>query len=268
MIDISLPYGIRDNTLIHISQVESGLKCGCTCPHCTAPLIARKGKVREHHFAHHKSDPCQYALETALHLAAKDILARERVIVLPSLEVEYRSYRPNDILAPAQPYTIDAVRLEQRVGDIIPDVIATIQDRDLFIEVFVTHRVDAAKRDRIKNMHASAVEIDLSTAPRDLPLDHLTELVVHRVENKKWLYSHRVAKEHHRRLAQTITKPTINRGLAVHVDDCPIRARVWHGKPYANVRDDCYCCEHCLDASGGEFIRCDGHLKNPTTQPT
>ena len=33
--------------------------------------------------------------------------------------------------------------------------------------------------------------------------------------------------------------------VALHVDDCPIPAREWEGKPYANVLDDCVSCPFC-----------------------
>ena len=31
---------------------------------------------------------------------------------------------------------------------------------------------------------------------------------------------------------------------ALHVDDCPIPAREWEGKPYANVTADCFDCPY------------------------
>lgn len=39
----------------------------------------------------------------------------------------------------------------------------------------------------------------------------------------------------------------IRRGLALHVDYCPIESRIFKGKPYANVLDDCSSCEYHLD---------------------
>lgn len=38
-----LLYGIRNNKLVHISEVEKGIKCDCTCPACKGRLIAKKG---------------------------------------------------------------------------------------------------------------------------------------------------------------------------------------------------------------------------------
>lgn len=48
--------------------------------------------------------------------------------------------------------------------------------------------------------------------------------------------------------------PIICRGLAYHIDYCPIAARVWQGKPYANVMDDC---AHCQHQRGIEFAHGD-----------
>jgi hypothetical protein len=44
-------------------------------------------------------------------------------------------------------------------------------------------------------------------------------------------------------------KYKVERGLASHVDDCPINIRVWQGKSYANIIDDCYGCDFCLEVS-------------------
>ena len=34
-----------DGKLVHISEVEKGKACGCRCPACNEPLIARKGEL-------------------------------------------------------------------------------------------------------------------------------------------------------------------------------------------------------------------------------
>ncbi len=54
MADIELPFGLRDDILVHISQVQQGLACGCVCPQCKKPLVARSGSVLVHHFAHYR----------------------------------------------------------------------------------------------------------------------------------------------------------------------------------------------------------------------
>ncbi|MEM8524664.1 MAG: GIY-YIG nuclease family protein [Bacteroidota bacterium] len=46
-----LPYGLKNGHLIHISEVERGVT-DLRCPYCDAELLAKKGKVMTHHFAH------------------------------------------------------------------------------------------------------------------------------------------------------------------------------------------------------------------------
>lgn len=58
--------------------------------------------------------------------------------------------------------------------------------------------------------------------------------------------------------------PVVHRGLALHVDECPAQRRVWHGKPYANVIDDCsYCRYNCgieYDRDETVAVLCSGHI--------
>ena len=73
---IKIPYAEKNGRLIHVSQVESGLKCKCVCPVCKKAVIARKGRVMTHHFAHHGRREC--SPETVLHQVGKRLL-HERI---------------------------------------------------------------------------------------------------------------------------------------------------------------------------------------------
>lgn len=256
-----LKYGLRDDQPTHISEVPSGLKCNCKCPQCGSPLVARKGSKREHHFAHHGPTACNYATETALHLVAKKALEKSSAIRLPAVQVTFYSHQSTLEIAPEKIYQIDSIRSEKRIGNIVPDLIATIQNRELLIEIFVTHRVDDKKRNKIIRLGISVIEIDLSKAPRDLEFDSISELVVNGLDNKRWIYNARADKEYKKIMSQTIRKHSITRGLALHVDLCPQNARVWRGRPYANVIDDCLYCEHCLNLGYNmNYVDCNGHL--------
>ena len=171
--DASLIYGRCEFGIAHVEEVPSGLACGCTCPACGDVLVAKKGRCRRHHFAHHGEVECPWAVETALHLAAKQILARRRAIVLPAVHLgdgvrDGEGDAPRGpALAAARRVTLDTVRLERRLGEVVPDVIAWVAGRDLYIEVRVTHAVDEAKRAKVAARGVSTVEIDLSDLARD-----------------------------------------------------------------------------------------------------
>lgn len=42
-----------EGRMVHVDSVPRGLRCGCTCPNCHEPLLARHGEKNEHGFAHH-----------------------------------------------------------------------------------------------------------------------------------------------------------------------------------------------------------------------
>ena len=242
----------------HISQAENGLKCACICPTCRGPLIAKQGKVVEHHFAHASGDECQHAVETALHLAAKDILAVRKEIVLPAVEIPASYGFPHIEIAPERRYLIESVAVEQKLGSIVPDVIVRIDGRELLVEVTVTHGTDRDKIRKIRELGVSCLEIDLSDSDRGLARDELERIVVEETGHKRWLHNVRAEERRRRKLSEGTLLFSVHRGLAWHVDGCPIPARTWRGNHYANVIDDCTGCEHLLNASADVGVVCDG----------
>lgn len=61
-----------DGKLVYVDDVPNGNKCGCFCPACKEPLMAKKGEKRRHHFAHQSETECEHAYESMLHLLAKE----------------------------------------------------------------------------------------------------------------------------------------------------------------------------------------------------
>lgn len=266
------PYGLRDNKLIEIHEVESGLKCNCTCSVCGHRLVAKKGNVTRHHFAHYEGSECNQAIETSLHIAAKNFLERTKTLKLPKVIVGLGSANGQSItLSNDQVMTFDKVFLEKRTDDIVPDIIVEKDGIPLFIEIAVTHFIDELKREKIRKIGTSTIEIDLSSWDYDFKLSDLEKILLEDTEKKNWIYNRKAESFRTKISEDKIKRPVINRGLANHVDNCPIQARVWRGKPYANVIDDCWCCDYYLGEQhnkhgGMEFIYCNGHQRTKIEQ--
>lgn len=258
--DNRIPFGLKDERVLHVDEVERGLECGCVCPGCEAPLIARLGEKNIHHFAHAIGASCEGAYETSLHLAAKEILEEEMHIVLPAVTAKLQNNRAPVEFAPELDHRIDSIALEKKLGTTIPDVTAIIAGNKFAIEIKVTHGIDDEKLCRIKQEGVSTLEIDLSDLPRDLNKDLIRFHVVESVERKVWIYNAYGVARHAHLLMSGGRMPVIVRGMALHVDNCPKPARKFHGKPYANVMDDCLYCEFNLHV-GGDFIVCCGARK-------
>lgn len=82
-----IPFAIReaDRKIVSIEDVPRGLACACRCPSCDARLLAKKGDVNEHHFAHHDSSAelCKFALETSIRLMLLETLGQLQSVSTP-----------------------------------------------------------------------------------------------------------------------------------------------------------------------------------------
>ena len=143
---LNLTYALKNNLLVHISDVERGKNCQCVCPACNEPLIAKKGEKVLHHFAHSTGHVCEYGYETSLHLAAKDILLQAKKMIIPSVKIHFpHTHKRDELISNAQEISIDAVELEKRIDSIIPDIVVNCNGKRFIIEIFVTHRIDDSK---------------------------------------------------------------------------------------------------------------------------
>jgi hypothetical protein len=67
--DNKIPFGLKNGILVSVSEVDSGLACGCVCPSCYKKLQAKKGKKVAHYFSHDPAEDtkeCKSAFETAI----------------------------------------------------------------------------------------------------------------------------------------------------------------------------------------------------------
>lgn len=192
-----VPFGFKDGVMYEPRQVPLGNKCGCICPGCNRPLTAKhalKGLVTPH-FAHQPGENCLYGRESAIHLAAKQLIEEHRKLYIPDLIVQVfvldemgYGHSPKKTLIPAGIKDFNMVRLEQSVSNFRPDIIATtINGNDLIVEIAVTHFVDDEKLERIKSYGCAAIEIDASRIA-DLNFEALRKLLFEASPNAKWLF--------------------------------------------------------------------------------
>jgi len=277
--DNDLGWGLRvsDGRPVHVKDVQNGRECGCLCPVCKSPLIARQGKRRIWHFAHAADVDCCMGGETALHLAAKQtlkdlkgrILLPEEVILKagwprPVPQASKTRTRLNDLMThmvPARLAAESVVRLEPqdwaRQG-FRPDAVLEKDDSQLLIEIRVTHEVDAEKRRQMRKAQLGAIEIDLSDTDRNIAPDDLKRLVVSEAP-RKWLVTGRPGtrkkieaeltknlETEACRLNRMIPRALLTRGL--RVNDCPRRRESGFEEVTIYTCMDCeYYCGESLD---------------------
>lgn len=234
---VKIPFGKRENEIVHISEItndQRGIKCNCVCVNCGERLVAKiGGNKKTRHFAHYKECICNGGLESALHLFAKDIFNKRKEIMIPSLYIKFCNYsfERSDIeisskegerayfectsvkknedydylnisydikkICRGQKLKFDKVEIEKVIGDIKPDIILSVSNRKLLVEIAVTHFIDDKKRDKINKKGLSTIEIDLSEYKEKfniLDKKYLEDIIVNKVENKGWIYNEKCEK--------------------------------------------------------------------------
>lgn len=260
------PLGLRGGALVHVDDVERGKACKCQCPACGADLIAKKGSKNAHHFAHVSAD-CGAGAQTALHMFAKDVIASAGELLLPAVVFKKRSTSRAWPVHEMQRIRADEVRLEARVGRMVPDVLLTVKGQQLLVEVCVTHAVDDIKLAKIRDHKVSALEITLGHLPRELPLEQLRNAILYDETNREWLHNRAERKAGARLLEASRRLPHQRRHLDLVVNGCPLRGDTAH-EEYVNVVQECRHCDYCLDDGVGDSdagtVLCLGHTGSST----
>lgn len=217
---VMIPYGrhVQTDRILHISEVDRGLACGCVCAACGADLIARRGEVRLPHFAHNSTAECVGAYETTLHKLAKQIIADRMEIYLP--EVTYEHKGSTKVVKPGMLLRMDSVSLEEGMDRMRPDIIGRKfvggEARELLIEVGVTHFCGPEKIELIREMKLACIEIDLSGVDRAEDPEVLAELVV-KGAPRAWIYNDLAEKSREQSIQDEMRRKKAQAGKLVSV---------------------------------------------------
>lgn len=200
-----LVYGIQANgALVHVSDVPRGLACGCSCPACGGTLIARKGDINVDHFGHHaKGSGCGVNAETNAHSWAKEVLATELRILLPS--VEGRVGRERLQTHNEGMFLFAHAELEKPMESIVPDVVLTTAGgQKLLIEVLVTHPCGSEKIQKLRDRGLATLEVDMSRWRKSTDRGDIERALIENAP-RRWLYNRKV-EEAEEKLATNIKR--------------------------------------------------------------
>ena len=213
-------YGVReDGTVISINDLddnEKGLRCKCKCPQCRRDLQAcslLESNKKSRYFRHHNEGynregidslngcTATTANESGLHMMAKELIAETRKIAFPAmnLPVELLNLQySNDVMAQLPKRVTlrsdfvfegnEVVEIESRHPQFRPDVKVSGSGEIFLIEIAVTHRVDATKREKVQNAGHSMLEIDLSEyVETGIRRDALRKIISEEIKHKQWI---------------------------------------------------------------------------------
>ncbi len=167
--DVEIPYALDNKgNLTHASEphLPHGMACDCTCLDCEQPLLAKKGKIRAHHFAHPPATDgarraCQPSgLKTPLRLMARTLLAQMTRIELPEQAVSYNEGL-RAMRAPAMLFTIEHSGLNVVGEGIRFDAVLSGGGRKVHVKLAVNEQMSETVADELSRTGIEALEINL-----------------------------------------------------------------------------------------------------------
>lgn len=90
-----IPFGLdtTSDQLVDVGSVKRGNACGCICPSCRTPLVARHGDEKEWHFAHRSQNvhsatrkECDYSFAVSIRMMIRQLSSDGLIFRTPRLE--------------------------------------------------------------------------------------------------------------------------------------------------------------------------------------
>ncbi|OYX96787.1 MAG: hypothetical protein B7X90_08770 [Novosphingobium sp. 17-62-19] len=186
-----------------VKDVANGLQCRCVCFECGQLVLAKQGPKLRWHFAHHAPTNCRPTPESELHFFAKTLLADRLWLWIP--EVRAQAAGRTEPISDRRTYEFSEVLVEKADGNVRPDLLlVTASGKILHVEIYVRHRVDPIKLEKLKSRGISSVEIDLSKL--DWDNRDAWELAILETAPREWLHNARAAKAQQNMEAQAATE--------------------------------------------------------------
>lgn len=258
------PFGLKPTTgeLVDVEEVETGAACGCICPQCATPLVARKGESNVWHFAHESrgdayekaSRECENSFYVSLKLLSRQILATATNLKLPAVtgSLVHAGKRHSSPGRSARRIEIDSVQIGVSLFEFLADAVIVaraVKDDGSSAEVPPLAVVlDYPGRDPIdlgdaladfESARSGALVVSLAEIWTHLsPLQRgfkaaLRQLLLEGEEGKQWLF-HPLKKKVQEELAQKVeaefkkeTEALLERIPTPRPFDAPQQPRAW-----------------------------------------
>lgn len=206
-----IPFGLRakDQQYVDVADVPKGRKCGCICPSCHIPLIARQGRINRWHFAHASrkiedlEQGCQYSFFVSVRAMAKQIIESGFQLSTPgcTLWVSERRYgipfsEPFYVTKP-DTITLSNVHKECLFEETMVDIRAEVNGYPLVIYFSHPERSVPLALEEPRNNRCGVLEINLvetrslflaKKATYDRFEDEIRSFIKENDHAKKWIF--------------------------------------------------------------------------------
>jgi len=191
-----IPFGFNpaDETFVDVEDVPRGAKCGCICPACKTPLIARQGEKKEWHFAHASrkvyektQKECEFSFYLSVRMMARQIIGNELKIRLPRYTDSVSKIIPDltrplhesFVITESKEIYLTNVAVETNFEGVAVDIVGFIGD--FKFSIYFTHPGRAIPQElkSPKDRHCGVISI---------ALDDFRSVIFRQAKNKKQSY--------------------------------------------------------------------------------
>ena len=211
-IDSLIPFGLdaESGELLDVGSVKRGNACGCICPSCRTPLLARHGDAREWHFAHRSvkvhgetRKVCEYSFAVSVRLMIQQLSHEGLKFRTPGYEITlpasggYPHERP-DARYPVTKesvLTLTDVQVGAEFCGVIVDILGHVEGVPFV--VFVTYRgrsLPSELEDPSKSM-CGVVKLNVNALPelfsqeaKGQYKEALRRYIEDSTDGKSWVY--------------------------------------------------------------------------------
>lgn len=188
-----------------------GKNCGCICPSCKTPLIARQGNVNEWHFAHASRSvygktehECEFSFYVSVRMMARQLIGETLEILLPKYEgvvvkeLPWKKYaRLAFLVTKSQTIFMHDVEVETNYKHVSVDVVGQVKEVPFVI--YFTHPGRSVPHElyELESLKCGVISVSLEDVP-NMFLEAktssrsyhnlLSDFLVNDTESKSWVY--------------------------------------------------------------------------------
>lgn len=230
MNNILFPYALEKitNKIVTPLEVPNGKKCNCVCFSCNENLIAINNieNKQKPHFRHDPNSNCDINFESYLHWLSKELFKRFDVFYLPKIDIDeikqktethllqlfnknktpkqLREVIINDLIqniSVIEKINIQETSIEECFktpnGLIKVDIVLRFKNKNnderiLFIEPFLSNKIDHKKLIKLEGINVSTISIHLQNfiakKSHFFKISELRAFLVNNIDSKKWEY--------------------------------------------------------------------------------
>ncbi len=211
-IESLIPFGLdtENGQLVDVGNVKRGNACGCICPSCKTPLVAKHGDEKEWHFAHRSQKvhnetrkECEYSFAVSVRLMIRQLSNNDLKFRTPRLECSLSAYSEYSYESENFSYFVTEESLlalkEVEVGvhfcGVTVDVLGFVEDVPFVVFVTYKERVLPSELKSPLITKCGVVEFNVNAVPRLFKQEAngqykevLRKYIEGEVDGKTWVY--------------------------------------------------------------------------------